>query len=59
MAEANVEKLGVLFQFVLADHVKDLDASGNGRTDEEFISLGRELNSLTSALGVEGEEQAW
>ena len=53
MAEANVEEFGILPQFVVTDHVKDLDAAGGGGADEEFVPLGRKLNALTNALSIE------
>ena len=59
MAESDVDELWVFAKFVVADHVEYLDTAGDGGADEEFVAFGRELNSLTSALGVEGVEQAW
>ncbi len=57
MTEADVEKLRVLTQFVLAEHVKHFDAAGHGGADEEFVSFGCEFDALASALGVESVEK--
>ena len=57
MAEADVEEFGVLAQFVVADNVEYLDATGYGGADEEFVSFGCEFDALTSTLGVECVKQ--
>ena len=57
MTEADVEKLRVLTQLVLAEHVKHFDAAGHGGADEEFVSFGCEFDALASALGVESVEK--
>ena len=58
MAETDIEKFGVLAKFKISHDVKDFDATGDGRSDEELVALGRELNALADALGVYRVEQS-
>ena len=58
VAEADVEELGLLSQFVVAYHVKNLDAPSGWGADEEFVSFGCEFDALASALGVESVEKS-
>jgi len=58
VAEADMEKLGVLAKFKISHNIKDLNAAGDGGADEELVSFGRELNALPDALGVHRVEQS-
>ena len=58
MAEADMEKPGVLAKFKISHDIKDLNAAGDGRSDEELVSFRREFNALPNALGVHRVEQS-